>query len=419
MQEGLDRAATWQVELDAVFVLHHPHSQFEQFDDDRRGLVPGQFSALQQFGAQGVMQLIGGAGEKQAHVVSRKVAIRGAVAGQIVFHHLDEILVLAPGAIQLGVQHLRGRLLQGGDNKAGVIAESHDFGFQDGAKGLRPGAGLIVDLVEGARALRRLLFGEAGVVAAGIVQPPGGLQMWLGHFFQAAVAGQAEQKIRVRIVERQLHQFHVGKMSVTTQQDAGLGPVLAQPLEHPLEDHRVLCPLRAFAGAQGCGDELARQALEQKQRQVAVTLVMMIVKRQLLLAMGLVFGMIHVEHDHLWRFGVAGDKLFHKGLGQAVKVAIVGGIFQAREGRSAGQILLSLKRLALGAELEHRVTAQGVGVVGIGIAASDLEDPLGQQSTKRVVDVGRVTAVVDGLGQSMDQADLLVNAPQQQGAEVG
>ncbi len=71
--------------------------------------------------------------------------------------------------------------------------------------------------------MRRGLFREASVMAAGIVQPPGGLQVWLGQFFQTAVAGQAEQKIGVRIVERQLHQFHVGEMSITTQQDAGLG----------------------------------------------------------------------------------------------------------------------------------------------------------------------------------------------------
>ena len=120
MQEGFDRAATGQVELDAIFVLHHPHSQLEQLDDDCRGLGPGQLSALQQLGAQGVMQHIGGAGEKQAHMIGRKSTIRGAIAGQIVFHHFDEILVLASGAVQLAVQDLRGRPFQGGDDEAGV-----------------------------------------------------------------------------------------------------------------------------------------------------------------------------------------------------------------------------------------------------------------------------------------------------------
>tara|TARA_R110002094_G_scaffold182517_2_gene160279 strand:+ start:587 stop:859 length:273 start_codon:yes stop_codon:yes gene_type:complete len=69
VQKGFDRAAAGQVELDAVFVLHHWYGQFEQLDDDRRGLSPRQLSALQQFGSQGVMQYVGGAGEKQAQVV--------------------------------------------------------------------------------------------------------------------------------------------------------------------------------------------------------------------------------------------------------------------------------------------------------------------------------------------------------------
>ena len=196
--------------------------------------------------------------------------------------------------------------------RSGRQCRDWDFGFQGGAKGLRPGVGLIVQFMESARAVWRSVFGEVSIVAAGIVQLPGGFQVWLGPFFQTAVAGQAEEEIGVRIVERQLHQFHVGKVGIAAQKDAGLGPVLA----HPLENHRVLRALRAFAGAQRGGDEPARQAFEQKQRQVAVTLVMVVVKRQFLLAVDPIFGVIHVEHDHLWQLGVAGDNLFHKGLGQ-------------------------------------------------------------------------------------------------------
>ena len=197
------------------------------------------------------------------------------------------------------------------ETRSGRQCRDWDFGFQGGAKGLRPGVGLIVQFMESARAVWRSVFGEVSIVAAGIVQLPGGFQVWLGPFFQTAVAGQAEEEIGVRIVERQLHQFHVGKVGIAAQKDAGLGPVLAHPLEHPLENHRVLRALRAFAGAQRGGDEPARQAFEQKQRQVAVTLVMVVVKRQFLLAVDSIFGVIHVEHDRLWRLGVAGDNLFH------------------------------------------------------------------------------------------------------------
>tara|TARA_R110000868_G_scaffold35176_1_gene126354 strand:- start:24784 stop:25092 length:309 start_codon:yes stop_codon:yes gene_type:complete len=76
--------------------------------------------------------------------------------------------------------------------------------------------------------------------------------------------------------------------------------------------------VRSLARAQRGGDELARQAFEQKQVQVAVASIVIVIKRQLLLTVGPVFGVIHVQHDHLWRPGVAGDKLLDKGLGQSM-----------------------------------------------------------------------------------------------------
>lgn len=109
------------------------------------------------------------------------------------------------------------------------------------------------------------------------------------------------------------------------------------PLERPLENHLVLRALPALAEAERVGDELARRALEQKQRQVAVALVMMVLKRQFRLALGSIFEVVHVEHDHLWRHGVVGDKLFDKDWGQAAEVACTGGVFQARERRCAGR----------------------------------------------------------------------------------
>jgi hypothetical protein len=46
-------------------------------------------------------------------------------------------------------------------------------------------------------------------------------------------------------------------------------------------------------------------------------LVVMTIKRQLLLAVGPVFGVVHVQHDDLWRPGVTGDKGLGQPMGQA------------------------------------------------------------------------------------------------------
>ena len=52
-------------------------------------------------------QLVSRTGIKQAQVVGEESVVRGAIAGQIVLHCLDEILVLSARAVQIAVQRLR------------------------------------------------------------------------------------------------------------------------------------------------------------------------------------------------------------------------------------------------------------------------------------------------------------------------
>ena len=65
IQEGLDWATAGQMQFDAVFVLDHPHGEFEPFQDHRGRLGVGQFGVPQDFRSQGVVQHIGGAGKEQ------------------------------------------------------------------------------------------------------------------------------------------------------------------------------------------------------------------------------------------------------------------------------------------------------------------------------------------------------------------
>lgn len=111
------------MELDAVFVLHDPHGELEELGDDRGGLGLGQFGMDEHFGAQGLMQDIGGTGEEQAHVVGEETLIAGAITGEIVFDHLDEVFILPAGAIEIPIQVLGGGQSEGGDHIAGVVPE--------------------------------------------------------------------------------------------------------------------------------------------------------------------------------------------------------------------------------------------------------------------------------------------------------
>ena len=53
----------------------------------------------------------------------------------------------------------------------------------------------------------------------------------------------------------------------------------------------------------------AGQALEDHQRQVARAAIVVVIKREFLLAVDGIFGVIQVEHQRLGRGGIAGDEL--------------------------------------------------------------------------------------------------------------
>ena len=189
------------------------------------------------------------------------------------------------------------------------------------------------------------------------------------------------------------------------------GPGLAQAAQHPLEDHGVLCSGGTLAGTQGGGDEFAGEFLEDKQRQVAVVAVMVVIKGEFLLAMGGILGVVHIEDNHRGWLGVTGNELINKGPGHAVEIPGRGGIFQTREGGRTGQVTRRIQGLAIYPQLEQRIGTQGVGVVAILVTAGDLVYALGQEIPQGMLRVGGMTLIVEGLCQAVGDADLLVNAP--------
>jgi hypothetical protein len=92
VQHGLDRAAPGPVHLDAVLALHDADGDLEVLEDHGGRLGLGEFGMDQDFGAQGVMQPIGGAGEEQAQVIGEAAMSGGAITGQIVLDPLDPVL---------------------------------------------------------------------------------------------------------------------------------------------------------------------------------------------------------------------------------------------------------------------------------------------------------------------------------------
>jgi hypothetical protein len=135
VQQPLHRAGAWQMQFDPILVLHHPHRQLEQLQDDAHRLRLRQLGMVQGVLAQAVDQVVSSTGIEQAQVVGEKGMVGRAIAGQIILHRLDEVLVLSPRAVQVPVQCPRRRVGQRRHDKARVVPQSHDLDLEHHAVG--------------------------------------------------------------------------------------------------------------------------------------------------------------------------------------------------------------------------------------------------------------------------------------------
>jgi hypothetical protein len=76
------------------------------------------------------------------------------------------------------------------------------------------------------------------------------------------------------------------------------------------------------------------------------------------------------------------------------------------------------QRAPLKPQLAQGITAQTVGIMRIGIAGGDVIDPLGSKVPQGMLDVGQMPLVTPGCGKACREANLAVNAAQQEGAKV-
>jgi hypothetical protein len=156
-----------------------------------------------------------------------------------------------------------------------------------------------------------------------------------------------------------------------------------------------------------------------KWRHIAITPIMVGIERKFLLAMGLVIGVIEVEHNGGGWLGGAGNEVVDQRVGESVEVLAVNAVFQAGKGGGTRQVLRGLQGRPLHAELKQRVVPETIGSVAIGIPGGDVIDTLGQEVTEGMVDRGWMPLVLHSSGKAFGEANLAVDATQQEGAKVG
>lgn len=129
--------------------------------------------------------------------------------------------------------------------------------------------------------------------------------------------------------------------------------------------------------------------------------------------------MIKVQDNCGGGLGIAGNAVVHKRLGETVEVRAGYSVFEPREGRGTRQVVGGIERGAFHTELQHGIVPETVRIIAVRIARGDLRDTLREEVPECMVNRGRMTCVVHGGGQTLGQADLAVDPPEQESAKVG
>ena len=151
--------------------------------------------------------------------------------------------------------------------------------------------------------------------------------------------------------------------------------------------------------------------------QEAALVVVGVEKRQLLVAVDDVAGVVDVERHRLGLSRVGVHPGIHQGVGEADHVAQARGVLEPRQGRLRAQIGPSVGQAPAG-ELEGRVGAQGIEIVGVLVTAADREDAGPDHVGDAVSDAGRIAPVRDQARQPLGDAEPPLRKRQQHDAAV-
>src|SRR5262249_46796628 len=137
---------------------------------------------------------------------------------------------------------------------------------------------------------------------------------------------------------------------------------------------------------------------------------MMVIEGQFLLAMRRVLGVIEVKNNRRWLLGVAGNEGVNKRLREAVEIGASHAVFEPGEGGRTRQVLSRIKRDTFDAQLEHGIVPETLGIIAIRIARRDLIDTLGEEVSKRMVNIRGMAFVGYCSGQACGETDLSVDS---------
>jgi hypothetical protein len=418
VQQGLDGTRRRQVEENAVLILFDLGRHLEQREHHGGRLGRRERGVGQRVGAQSMVEHRRTTCQEEPHGVGKEGRGGGAVAAEITLDRFDIVFTIPPGTIEVFI-HLLGRWgLSGGHHKARLVPCRHDCGLDDHPPRLVPRGGgrgeVLIDAAAG-----------GGLLAIGVShgrllpeQVTGGLHDWRRMAEEHGMASQAEDERDPAPLGEHLQHFWRGAMTVTAHENRGLRPVAPQIREEADQAHRIFhatgpLPRPEARHHSGMGGPCANA-----QRQRAITLIVMVREGTLLLAMRGVCRMVEVEDNRRGGLRVAGKKLVHKRLRETREIGAGHAVFEPRERRGTRQVLRGIQRAAFHAQLQQGIIPQTVGIIAVRIARGALIDALREEVPEGMGNIRRVALVAHGGSQALREADLAVDAPQQERAKV-
>ena len=140
---------------------------------------------------------------------------------------------------------------------------------------------------------------------------------------------------------------------------------------------------------------------------------------QLLLAMRRVIGVIEGQPTGGGRLWVAGDDVVNHHAREPGAILAVAAVCQPGKGRGTRQGLRGLQGGPLHTELPQGVVPETLGIMALRIPRSDLGDTLGHEVLEWMISRGLMSLVLHRGGEAFGEANLAVDATQQEGAKVG
>ena len=144
---------------------------------------------------------------------------------------------------------------------------------------------------------------------------------------------------------------------------------------------------------------------------------MRIEQRQLLMAMRNVAGVVDVERDRLRRLGVAGAIKIDEDAAKLHDFAQARRVLPTRHGRLRAQIVARIGQ-APASELESRILAQTIEIVGILVAAGDGQNARAKNAVERMGDQQGIARIGDDGRELARDAQPAFGLPQQHHAGI-